>query len=105
LGILPPEQSKVKLSNMMRVLGDDAVQDPTMIEKRVKEEMASRVNAGLQHNLVNKLTDEERRAKKKGKAVEDESAGSTVVIFRYDLDIYGLGLNVWKIRGISSRSI
>jgi U4/U6 small nuclear ribonucleoprotein PRP3 len=68
---------------MMKVLGDDAVQDPTMIEKRVREDIASRVQAGLQHNLVNKLTDEERRAKKKGKSVEDETAGSTVVVFRY----------------------
>jgi len=32
----------VRIANMMRVLGAQAVQDPTQIEKKVREEMAAR---------------------------------------------------------------
>lgn len=67
---------------MMRVLGDDAVMDPTMVEQRVRADMQARVESGLQHNLANKLTDQERRDKKRRKAVEDESAGATSLVFR-----------------------
>ncbi|CAG8617113.1 24029_t:CDS:10 [Cetraspora pellucida] len=36
LGLLPPDLPKVKLSNLMRVLTNDAVQDPTKIEAQMK---------------------------------------------------------------------
>lgn len=35
LGIEPPPPPKVKISNLMRVLMNEAVQDPTQIEKQV----------------------------------------------------------------------
>jgi U4/U6 small nuclear ribonucleoprotein PRP3 len=33
----------VKISNLMRVLGSDAVQDPTKIEQYVRNQMAQRI--------------------------------------------------------------
>lgn len=42
LGLEPPPEPKVKMSNMMRVLGTQAVQDPTKIEAHVREQMAKR---------------------------------------------------------------
>lgn len=42
LGLENPPEAKVKMSNMMRVLGTQAVQDPTKIEAHVREQMAKR---------------------------------------------------------------
>ena len=41
-GLLDPPKPKVKLSNLMRVLGTEAVLDPSAMEKQVKEQMAER---------------------------------------------------------------
>merc|ERR1712223_1614140 len=43
LGILQPDSAKVKISNMMRVLESDAIQDPTKVEAHVRAQMAKRL--------------------------------------------------------------
>ena len=43
LGLIPPPEPKVKLSNMMRVLQEQAVADPSAVEKKVREQMAQRI--------------------------------------------------------------
>ncbi len=82
LGLLPPEQPKVKISNLMRVLGNEAVQDPTMIEKQVREEMARRLDKHERENTERKLTDEQRSAKNIRKHTEDTSLKVQVAVFR-----------------------
>lgn len=42
MGLEPPPEPKLKLSNMMRALGQQAVQDPTKIEAHVREQMLKR---------------------------------------------------------------
>jgi U4/U6 small nuclear ribonucleoprotein PRP3 len=42
IGLEPPPEPKVKMSNMMRVLGQQAVQDPTKIEAHVREQIIKR---------------------------------------------------------------
>jgi len=42
LGLIPPPEPKVKISNLMRVLGSEAVQDPTKVEEYVRNQMAKR---------------------------------------------------------------
>ena len=42
----------VRISNMMRVLGTDAVQDPTKITARVKAQMAERQRYIILHVLL-----------------------------------------------------
>jgi U4/U6 small nuclear ribonucleoprotein PRP3 len=42
LGLMPPPEPKVKISNLMRVLGSEAVQDPTKVEEFVRNQMAKR---------------------------------------------------------------
>ena len=37
LGLINPDQPKVKMSNLMRVLGTEAVQDPTKVEAHVRQ--------------------------------------------------------------------
>jgi Fic family protein len=41
-GLLEPPKPKVKISNLMRVLGTEAVADPSAIERQVREQMAER---------------------------------------------------------------
>ena len=41
-GLLEPPKPKVKISNMMRVLGENAVMDPTAIESEVRQQMQER---------------------------------------------------------------
>ena len=83
MGLLPPEEPKLKLSNLMRVLGNDAIQDPTKMEAKVKEQMKKRQDAHSKHNEEKKLTEEERREKKRRKYMEDVSGGTLVAVFRY----------------------
>lgn len=54
---------KVKISNLMRVLGAEAVQDPTKVEALVREQMKLRRREHEEHNESRKLTKEERREK------------------------------------------
>ena len=41
-GLLEPPKPKVKLSNMMRVLGSEATADPTAVEAQVRQQMEDR---------------------------------------------------------------
>lgn len=43
LGLMAPPEPKVKISNLMRVLGSEAVQDPTKVEEYVRTQMAKRI--------------------------------------------------------------
>ena len=73
-GVLEPPKPKLKISNMMRVLTEEAVLDPTMIEQRVKEEMEERQQAHDDRNLARKLTPAERREKKIRKLLRDDTS-------------------------------
>ena len=74
LKAVEPLKPKVKISNMMRVLTEEAVLDPTMIEQRVKEEMEERQQAHDDRNLARKLTPAERREKKIRKLLRDDTS-------------------------------
>ena len=41
-GLIPKPEPKVKMSNLMRVLGSEAVQDPTKVEAHVRAQIADR---------------------------------------------------------------
>lgn len=82
LGLALPPEPKVKISNLMRVLGTEAVQDPTKVEEYVRNQMAKRQKMHEESNASRKLTDEERGAKKKRKIMEDTEDGVNVSVFR-----------------------
>lgn len=82
LGLLPPPEPKVKLSNMMRVLADQAVADPSAIERKVREQVAQREKNHEMRNLARKLTPEERREKKLRKIKEDAAGDIHVAVFK-----------------------
>lgn len=82
LGLVPPPEPKLRISNLMRVLGTEAVQDPTKIEAHVREQMAKRQKAHEDANNARKLTVEQKREKKIRKVKEDTSCGVYVSVYR-----------------------
>ncbi|XP_053387114.1 U4/U6 small nuclear ribonucleoprotein Prp3-like isoform X2 [Mercenaria mercenaria] len=82
LGLAPPMEPKVRMANLMRVLGSEAVQDPTKVEAHVRAQMAKRQKAHEEANAARKLTKEQRRDKKIEKIKEDTSLGVHVSVYR-----------------------
>lgn len=82
LGLIEPPEPKLRISNLMRVLGTEAVQDPTKIEAHVREQMAKRQKLHEDTNNARKLTVEQKREKKIRKIKEDVSLGVHVSVYR-----------------------
>ncbi|XP_050421562.1 U4/U6 small nuclear ribonucleoprotein Prp3 [Adelges cooleyi] len=82
LGLEPPAEPKLRISNLMRVLGTEAVQDPTKMESHVRAQMAKRQKAHEEANASRRLNPEQRREKKIRKIQEDTSLGVNVAIYR-----------------------
>jgi U4/U6 small nuclear ribonucleoprotein PRP3 len=100
MGLLPPDPPKgeledagdislmftilllVRLSNLMKVLTSDAIQDPTRVEARVRRDVAIRRHTHEKMNLERKLTDEQRREKKENKKLEEEKRGIFGAVYK-----------------------
>ncbi|VDQ01285.1 unnamed protein product [Trichobilharzia regenti] len=81
LGLMPPPEPKVRLANLMRVLGSDAVQDPSKVEAYVRAQMESRKRAHEAANAARKLTKEQARYKRIKKIREDTSHVVHVAVY------------------------
>ncbi|KAF0987249.1 hypothetical protein HZS_4512 [Henneguya salminicola] len=92
LGLMPPPPPKVKMSNLMRVLGTEAVQDPTKVETYVKQQIAARQNAHEQANATRKLTPAQKKTKLIKKYKEDTSLAVHTAVYR-----------IWDISNRSNR--
>lgn len=84
MGLVPPPPPKVKKSNMMRVLGEQAVKDPTAVEARVNREIAQRQHDHESSNAERALTKEQRQEKLKTQQSEDAAKGLKIAVFRVD---------------------
>ncbi|KAK4922721.1 U4/U5/U6 small nuclear ribonucleoprotein prp3 [Elasticomyces elasticus] len=84
LGLEPPPPPKVKKSNLMRVLGEQAIQDPTAVEARVNREITERKQTHEELNAERALTKEEKHEKLKRQQAEDEAKGIHVRVYRID---------------------
>lgn len=82
LGLEPPPPPKVKKGNLMRVLGEEAVKDPTAVEARVNREIAERKQNHDQANADRKLTKEERHEKLARQQAEDAAHGIHVRVYK-----------------------
>jgi len=82
LGLEPAPPPKVKKSNLMRVLGEEAVKDPTAVEARVNREIAARFDKHMQANEERKLTKEERHDKLAANQAKDAAKGIHVLVFK-----------------------
>ncbi|ETI25464.1 hypothetical protein G647_02237 [Cladophialophora carrionii CBS 160.54] len=84
LGLEPPPPPKVKKGNLMRVLGEEAVKDPTAVEARVNREIAERHQKHVEENENRKLTKEERAEKLARQQAEDAARGIHVRVYKID---------------------
>ncbi|KAL8914772.1 MAG: hypothetical protein Q9171_000608 [Xanthocarpia ochracea] len=84
LGLEPPEPPKVKASNMMRVLGEEAVKDPTAVEARVSREIAERANKHERMNEERKLTAEQKHEKLTKQQQKDAAQGIFCTVYKIE---------------------
>ncbi|PYI29843.1 U4/U6 small nuclear ribonucleo protein [Aspergillus indologenus CBS 114.80] len=84
LGLEPAPPPKVKKSNLMRVLGEQAVKDPTAVEARVNREIAERKDKHEAANAERKLTKDERREKLARQQEADAERGVLMSVYRID---------------------
>jgi len=82
MGILQPPPPKVKMSNLMRVLGDEAIADPSTVERRVRQQVEQRRKEHEQRNEARKLPAEERKAKKRQKWMAEGEPTTQVLAFK-----------------------
>lgn len=82
MGLIPAPEPKFKLSNFMKILGDQAVADPSKVELKVLEQMKQRQLTHEMRNQAAKLTPAERKEKKIRKLQEDTSKQVHVALFR-----------------------
>jgi len=78
-GVIEPPKPKVKMSNLHKVLRTEATQDPTRLEKEVRNAAAEREQAHIDRNIARKLTPAELREKKKRKLFDDPNTLDTPV--------------------------
>ena len=72
LGLDPAPPPKVKLSNLMSVLTNEAIKDPTLVEIKVKKDIAQRAQQHVDMNQERKLTQEQRYEKILQKLEQDK---------------------------------
>ncbi|MCJ1483010.1 hypothetical protein MMC06_003176 [Schaereria dolodes] len=84
LGLEPAPPPKVKKSNLMRVLGEEAVKDPTAVEVRVNREIAERVQKHEEMNEERKLTKEQLHEKLAEKQEKDVAKGVYISVYKID---------------------
>ena len=84
LGLEPAPPPKVKKSNLMRVLGEQAVKDPTAVEARVTREITERRENHEAANQERKLTKDQRREKLASQQEKDAEKGIHVSVYRID---------------------
>lgn len=84
LGLVDPAPPKVKKSNLMRVLGQEAVKDPTAVELRVNREIEQRAEDHESRNQARQLTSEQRHEKLAAQQEADVAQGVHVCVFRVE---------------------
>jgi len=82
MGILQPPPPKVKMSNLMRVLGDEVIADPSTVERKVRQQVEQRRKEHEQRNEARKLPAEERKAKKRQKWMAENEMTTQVLVFK-----------------------
>ncbi|MDI1487447.1 MAG: U4/U5/U6 small nuclear ribonucleoprotein prp3 [Ramalina farinacea] len=84
LGLQEPPPDKVKLGNLMRVLGTEAVKDPTAVEAQVTRQIAERKQGHEQMNEERKLNKDEKHEKLETKQAADVAKGIYLSVYKID---------------------
>lgn len=80
-GLIPPPEPRLTLSNFMRVLGDQAVMDPSQMEAVVMKQIQARKLKHEQMNKERQLTPAQKSEKRARKLHEDTSESVHVALF------------------------
>jgi hypothetical protein len=80
-GLIPPPEPRLTLSNFMRVLGDQAVMDPSQMEAVVMKQIQARKLKHEQMNKERQLTPAQKSEKRARKLYEDTSESVHVALF------------------------
>jgi U4/U6 small nuclear ribonucleoprotein PRP3 len=67
LGLVKPPKPKLKYNNMMRIIGDLAVADPSQADRMVRSAYQERYKKMMKDNETRKLTKEQKADKLKRK--------------------------------------
>jgi U4/U6 small nuclear ribonucleoprotein PRP3 len=89
LGLEPPPPPKVKRGNMMRVMGEQAIADPTAVEMLVESQIQQRHDDHVNANQSRKLTKEEQHAKITANQAKDQQKGIHMCVFKINTLAYG----------------
>ncbi|KAF1963752.1 PRP3-domain-containing protein [Byssothecium circinans] len=89
LGLEPPPPPKVKRGNMMRVMGEQAIADPTAVEMMVESQIQERHDNHLAANEERKLTKEQRHAKIEEQQQKDAAKALYMCVFKIDTLAFG----------------
>lgn len=84
LGLDPPPPPKVKLSNLMNVLTNEAIKDPTGVEMKVRQQVEERYKQHMKTNEKRRLTPEQRHEKTKQRLERDLDRGIFTTVYRVD---------------------
>eukprot|EP01064_Diplonema_japonicum_P000849 TRINITY_DN10581_c0_g1_i2.p1 TRINITY_DN10581_c0_g1~~TRINITY_DN10581_c0_g1_i2.p1 ORF type:complete len:504 (+),score=137.71 TRINITY_DN10581_c0_g1_i2:41-1513(+) len=95
MGLLAPPPPKVKISNIMKVMGKEAVQDPTTIERFVRTQMAERMGRHEARNQERKLDPDAKRRKIIGKMTREANEDPVSSIYR--INALHSARAIWKI--------
>ena len=89
LGLEPPPPPKVKRGNMMRVMGEQAIADPTAVEMLVEKQIRERAEAHEKANEERMLTKEQRHEKLAQQQETDAKKGLYICVFKVDSLVFG----------------
>ncbi|OAL01186.1 PRP3-domain-containing protein [Phaeosphaeriaceae sp. SRC1lsM3a] len=89
LGLEPPPPPKVKRGNMMRVMGEQAIADPTAVEMLVESQIQQRHDDHVTSNQERKLTKEEQHAKLAQNQAKDAQKGLYMCVFKINTLAFG----------------
>ena len=83
-GLVPPPEPKLKLSNFMSVLKEEAIQDPTKVELIVRKAIQKRDKKHQKHNLKRKAAKLSNREKRRRKSLRDIEKKAFLSVYRID---------------------
>jgi U4/U6 small nuclear ribonucleoprotein PRP3 len=89
LGLEPPPPPKVKRGNMMRVMGEQAIADPTAVEMLVESQIQQRHDDHVSSNHERKLTKEQQHAKLAQNQAKDAQKGLYMCVFKINTLAFG----------------
>jgi hypothetical protein len=81
-GLVPPPEPKLKLSNFMSVLKEEAIQDPTKVELLVRKKIEQRNKKHLKHNQKRKAAKLSNKEKRRRKSIKDMNKKAFMSVYR-----------------------